>query len=114
MSRKTKAFLSSLIVGVIFLAVFFFILPWLLIVLAVIAIAGLASVFFGRGSINITTVRITNTPHGNLIQTIKTVSPTVEYETCGDRELLERIPDTDITIYPDSSISEADHEEEHT
>ena len=94
-----KTILSSLVASVVFLAVFFFILPWLFLVLAVVLIAVLVSVFFRRGSINITTVRITNTPHGDLIRTIKTVSSTMERTT--GRELRERLPDTDITIYPD-------------
>ena len=107
MSRKTKAFFSSLIAGVIFFAMFFFIMPWLLLVLAVVGIAVFASVLLGRGSINITTVRITSTPHGNLIQTVKAVSQTVERETGRKVTLPERIPDTDITIYPDDSIPKA-------
>jgi hypothetical protein len=101
MSCNGKTFLSSLFVGVVFLAVFFFILPWLLIVLAVMGIAVFASVLLGRRSINIITVRITNTPHGNLIHTVRTFSPTVEHETGEDGEPRERVPDTDITIYPD-------------
>ena len=107
MSRKAKASFSFLIAGVIFLAMFFFIVPWLLLILTVVGIAIFASMFLGRGSINITTVRITNTPHGNLIQAVKTVSPKVEHETGRKVELLERTPDTDITIYPDGSIPEA-------
>ena len=111
MSRTAKAFFSSLIMGVIFLAVFFFIVPWLLLVLVLLGIAIFASAFLGRGSINITTVRLTNTPHGNLIQAVKTVSPTMKHETDRVVELRERIPDTDITIYPDGSIPEAVPEE---
>ena len=107
MSHKAKAFFSSLIAGVIFLAMFFFIVPWLLLILAVMGIAAFASVLFGRGSINITTIRITNTPHGNLIQAVKTVSPTVEHEMVRNKELQEQSPNADITIYPDGSISEA-------
>lgn len=107
MSRKAKAFFSSLIAGVIFFAMFFFIVPWLLLILAVVGIAAFASVLLGRGSINITTIRITNTPHVNLVQDIKTVSPTVMHKTGRGRELQEQIPNTDITIYPDGSISEA-------
>jgi len=112
MSRKAKAFFSSLIAGVIFLVMFFFIVPWLLLILAVVGIAVLASVFLGRGSINITTVRITSTPHGNLVQTVKAVSSAVDQETGRDVALRERIPDTDITIYPDGSIPEAVPEED--
>ena len=106
MLRNANTFFSSIIAGVTILAVFFFIMPWLLLVLAVAGIAVFASMFLGRGSINITTIRITNTPHGNLIQTVKTVSSTVEHRTREDRELQERNPDSDITIYPDGSISE--------
>ena len=104
MSRKAKAFFSSLIAGILFLAVFFFIVPWLLLILAVVGIAAFASVFLGRGSINITTIRITNTPHVNLVQDIKTVSPTMVHETGRDRKLQEQSQNTDITIYPDGSI----------
>ena len=110
MSGKVKAFFSSLIAGVIFLAMFLFIVPWLLLVLAVIGIAVLASVFLRRGRINITTIRITKTPNGNLIHTVKTGSPTMESETGG--ELREHIPDIDITIHTDNSISEAAPEED--
>ena len=106
MSHKIKAFFSYLIAGVIILAMFFFIVPLLLLVLAVVGIAVFTSVFLKRGRINITTIRITKTPHGNLIHTVKTRSPTMERETGGDRELRERIPDIDITIHPDSSASE--------
>jgi len=97
-------FISPLFAGVTLLAVFFFIVPWLLLVLALIGIAVFSSVLFGRGKINITTIRITNTPHGNLIKTVKTMSTTMDHET--GRELRERVTDADITIYPDSSISE--------
>ena len=112
MSRIAKAFLSSLFAGVILLAVFFFIVPWLLLVFAVVGIAVFASVFLGRGSVNITTVRITNTPHGNLIKTVKMVSPTVEHQTGWDGELRERTPDADITIYPDGSDSDTAPEDD--
>ena len=107
MSRKAKAFFSSLIAGVIFLAVFFFIVPWLLLILAVVGIAAFVSVLLGRGSINITTIRITNTPHANLAQGMKRVV----HKTGRDRGLQEQIPDADITIYPDGSVSEAAPEE---
>ena len=110
MSLKANGLFSSLIAGVIFLALFFFIMPWLLLILAVMGIAVFASVFLGRGRINITTVRITNTPHGNLIRTVKTVSSTMDHEMAG--ELRERIPDADITIYPEGAISEAVPEED--
>ena len=103
MSRKINAFFSSLIAGVIFLAVFFIIVPWLLIVLVVVGIAIFASMFLGRGSINITTVRITNTTHGNLVRAVKTISSTVGHKT--GAELLEQTP-IDITIHPDGSASE--------
>ena len=112
MSLKAKGLLSSLIAGVIFLAVFFFIMPWLILILAVMGIAVFASVFLGRGRINITTIRVTNTQHGNLIQTEKMVSPKVECETGWARELHEQIPDSVITIYPDDSILEAATEED--
>ena len=106
MSRKAKAFFSSLVAGVIFFAIFFFIVPWLLLILALVGIAAFVSVLLGRGSINITTIRITNTPHVNQVQDVKTVSPTVVHEAGRNRELQEQIPNTDITIYPNSSISE--------
>ena len=112
MSRIAKTFLSSLFAGVIFLALFFFIVPWLLLVLVMVGIAVFASVFLGRGNINITTVRITNTPLGGLVRVVKTVSSTAGYKT--DRELREHIPDADITIYPDSSTSEAIPEARYT
>ena len=107
MSRTGKAFFSYLIAGVIFLTMLFFILPWLLLILAVVGIAALASVLLGRGSINITTIRITNSPHVNLAQDIKTVLPMAEHEMDRDETLQERIPDIDITINPDGSISGA-------
>ena len=112
MSRITKAIFSSLVASVILFAAFFFILPWLLLVLAVVVIAVLASVFLRRGSISFTTVRITNTPNGNFIKTVRTVSPTVEHETSGSIGLLERTSDTDITIYPDGTVYEAISEED--
>ena len=99
MSSKAKAFFSSLIAGVIFLAMFFFIVPWLLLILAVVGIAVFASLLLGRGSINITTIRITN-------------SPKVEQKAGMSREILGQDPDTDITIYPDGSIPEAVPEED--
>ena len=111
MSLQGKAFFSSLIAGIIFLAMFFFIVPWLLLILAVVGIAAFASVLLGRGSINITTIRIKNSPHVNLVKDIKTVSPMAEHEMGRDVALRERIPDTDITIYPDGSIFEAAPEE---
>ena len=61
MSLKARGFFSSLIAGVIFLAVFFFIMPWLLLILAVMGIAVFDSVFLGRGRISITTVHLVNT-----------------------------------------------------
>ena len=106
MSRIAKAFLSSLFAGVILLAVFFFIVPWLLLVLAVVGIAVFISVLFGRGRVNITTVRITNTPLGGLVRVVKTVSSTAGHKTGWDGELRERIPDADITIYPEGSDSD--------
>ena len=106
MSLKANVFFSSLIAVVLFLAMFFFIVPWLLLILAVVGIAAFVSVLLGRGSINITTIRITNTPHDHLVQDIKTVSSTVALETGRDRKLQEQIPDTDITIYPGCLISE--------
>jgi hypothetical protein len=113
MLSKAKALFSSLVAGVIILAMLFFIVPWLLLVLAVVGIAVLASVLLGRGRINITTVRITNTQHGNLIQTVKTMSSTMEYEAGRNAALRERIADTDIiTIHPDGSVSEAAPEED--
>ena len=110
MSRKIKVFFSSLIAGVIILAVFFLIVPWLLLVFAMVGIAVFTSVFLGRGRINITTIRITKTPHGNLINTVKTGPSTMERETGG--ELREHIPDIDITIHPDGSDSETAPEDD--
>jgi len=64
------------------------------------------------GNINITTVQITNTQHGDLIKTVKTVSRTMGHEEGGVGRLRERIPDADITIYPDGSNPEAIPEED--
>jgi ABC-type bacteriocin/lantibiotic exporter with double-glycine peptidase domain len=106
MLRNANAFLSSLVAGVIVLAVFFFIMPWLLLVLAVMGILAAISVLFGRGRINITTIRIKSTLNGNLIQTVKTVSSNYERDTSGVGELRERSQEADIIIYPDGSIPE--------
>ena len=112
MSRIAKAFLSSLFAGVILLALFFFVVPWLLLVLVMVGIAVFASVFLGRGRIDITTVRITNTPHGNLIKTVKMVSPTMEHQAGWDGEIRERISDADIIIYPNGSDSDTAPEDD--
>ena len=100
MSRKIKAFFSFLIAGIIFLAMFFFVVPLLLLILVVVGFIAFASVFLGRGRINITTIRITN----NRGQNIRTVSSTGMHEAGRVRELHN--PDADITIYPDGSTSE--------
>jgi len=103
MSRKIKAFFSFLVAGAVLLAMFFFVVPLLLLILAVAGLIAFVSVLLGRGRINITTIRITNTPHVNRGQDIR-VSPAGPHEIGRGRGLHN--PEADFTIYPDGSTSE--------
>ena len=92
MIKIVSSLVYALITGVIFFMVFFFIVPWLLLILGVMVIMFFVNAYFGRRNVKatITYINMTNMP------------PRMRYRENSLKD------DMTVTVRPDGSVSEAD------